>query len=47
MAVENEWGGRDSLSKADLLFDDILGFFYNRDGETSSLVVHSSAPNCA
>ncbi|KAM3310271.1 hypothetical protein ACQJBY_031140 [Aegilops geniculata] len=32
MAVENEWGGRDSRAKADRLAADVLSFFTNSKG---------------
>uniref|UniRef100_A0A453GZT6 Pre-rRNA-processing protein TSR2 n=1 Tax=Aegilops tauschii subsp. strangulata TaxID=200361 RepID=A0A453GZT6_AEGTS len=38
MAVENEWGGRDSRAKADRLAADVLSFF------TTSKGAHSCVP---
>ncbi|GLT30310.1 hypothetical protein SLA2020_051140 [Shorea laevis] len=29
LAVQNEWGGRDSCRKAELLFSDVFSFFNN------------------
>lgn len=32
LAVEHEWGGRDSQQKADELIDDVLHWFTNKRG---------------
>lgn len=32
LAVENEWGGRDSRQKADQMYQDILAWFYDNKG---------------
>jgi pre-rRNA-processing protein TSR2 len=41
MAVENEWGGRDSRAKADQLAASILSWFTNSRG----MSMHSSFPS--
>lgn len=33
LAVENQWGGSESASKADYFIEDILGWFYKKKGE--------------
>lgn len=33
LAVENQWGGSESASKADYLIEDILEWFYKKKGE--------------
>lgn len=32
LAVENQWGGRDSRDKAEDMYDEILEWFYKRKG---------------
>jgi hypothetical protein len=32
LAVENEWGGQDSASKADAIIDDTIQWFYRKRG---------------
>lgn len=41
LAVENEWGGRESRRKADELYDNILAWFYDHKGR-SPLIVEAS-----
>lgn len=33
LAVENQWGGSDSATKADYFIEDILEWFYRKKGE--------------
>jgi pre-rRNA-processing protein TSR2 len=33
LAVENQWGGSESASKADYFIEDILEWFYKKKGE--------------
>ena len=33
LAVDNEWGGRESRQKAEALYQDVLAWFYDNTGE--------------
>ena len=33
LAVDNEWGGRESRQKAEALYQDVLAWFYDSSGE--------------
>lgn len=47
MAVDNEWGGRDSSQKADQLTSDIISWFTQSRGTFFLLTRIESAPPCS
>ena len=44
LAVESEWGGRESRQKAEQMYQDILSWFYDNKGAHGNSYLQSQIP---